>query len=254
MHDKYCQFSTLVVTVFIWVWVGNIIMQVDQIFFTELRQQECFSFLHLRKNILWFLKLAIAKSFFFFFQNVANNRLYYFDSKPELAGVFPLFFKLMSDSKHAVSHRHSDTCWNSCSTLGCFVFSRFSHFISHKTLILRASQPKWTHGFEITFIQITATALRLLRVPTSNPRLPFLPSHGCRSYLSNPCVWSSSQFRVTLRSHAWVESNLLWWKDKETLIEIFPSGHLVLWFHMGLDKLFSSRAAVHIVFDPSLQQ
>lgn len=186
---------------------------------------------------------------------MANNRLYYFDSKPELAGVFPLFFfKLMSDSKHAVSHRHTDTCWNSCSTLGCFVFSRFSHFISHKTLILRASQPKWTHGFEITFIQITATALRLLRVPTSNPRLPFLPSHGCRSYLSNPCVWSSSQFRVTLRSHAWVESNLLWWKDKETLIEILPSGHLVLWFHMGLDKLFSSRAAVHIVFDPSLQQ
>lgn len=200
------------------------------------------------------LKTCYSKKFLSFFSKCGKQQTILFWFKTRASWRVPSFFKLMSDSKHAVSHRHSDTCWNSCSTLGCFVFSRFSHFISHKTLILRASQPKWTHGFEITFIQITATALRLLRVPTSNPRLPFLPSHGCRSYLSNPCVWSSSQFRVTLRSHAWVESNLLWWKDKETLIEIFPSGHLVLWFHMGLDKLFSSRAAVHIVFDPSLQQ
>lgn len=161
----------------------------------------------------------------------------------------------MSDSKHAVSHRRSDTCWNSCSTLGCFVFSTKAPTLSVTRLSsFELPSQSGPTVFEITFIQITATALRLLRVPTSNPRLPFLPSHGCRSYLSNPCVWSSSQFRVTLRSHAWVESNLLWWKDKETLIEILPSGHLVLWFHMGLDKLFSSRAAVHIVFDPSLQQ
>lgn len=164
----------------------------------------------------------------------------------------------MSDNKHAVSHRRSDTSWNSCSTLGCFVFStKPPDFPTLSVTRLSSFELPSQSGptvFEITFIQITATALRLLRVPTSNPRLPFLPSHGCRSYLSNPCVWSSSQFRVTLRSHAWVESNLLWWKDKETLIEILPSGHLVLWFHMGLDKLFSSRAAVHIVFDPSLQQ
>lgn len=91
------------------------------------------------------------------------------------------------------------------------------------------------------------------RVPTFNSGLllPVLPLHGCCSYLSKLRAWSSSQFRVTLPSHAWVESNLLWWKDKETLIEISPSGHLVLSFHMGLDKLFSSRLAVHAVFDPS---
>lgn len=35
------------------------------------------------------------------------------------------------------------------------------------------------------------------------------------------------------------------------MIEISPSGHLVLSFHMGLDKLFSSRLAVRAVFDPS---
>lgn len=76
--------------------------------------------------------------------------------------------------------------------------------------------------------------------------------HGRRSHLSKRCVWSSSQFRVTLPSHAWVESNLLWWKDKETLIEILPSGHLVPSFHMDLDKLFSSRLAVRAAFDPPL--
>lgn len=45
---------------------------------------------------------------------------------------------------------------------------------------------------------------------------------------------SSCQFRVTLPSHAWAQSNLLWWKDKETLIEILPRGGLAgLLFHMG---------------------
>lgn len=74
---------------------------------------------------------------------------------------------------------------------------------------------------------------------------------GCCSYLSKRWAWSSSQFRVTLPYHAGVESNLLWWKDKETLIEILPPGHLGLSFHMGLDKLFSTRLAVRAVSDPS---
>lgn len=81
--------------------------------------------------------------------------------------------------------------------------------------------------------------------------LMLLPLHGCCSYLSKLSAWSSSQFRVTLLSHAWLESNLLCWKDKETLIEILASGHLALSFHMGLDKLFSSCLVVHAVFDPS---
>lgn len=103
---------------------------------------------------------------------------------------------------------------------------------------------------------LTSLLLPLLRVwlPTSNSGLLLLlllALHGCCSYLSKLSAWSSRQFRVTLPSHARVESNLLWWKDKETLIEISPSGHLALSFHMGLDKLFSSRLAVHAVFDPS---
>lgn len=74
---------------------------------------------------------------------------------------------------------------------------------------------------------------------------------GWSSYLSKLSAWSSSQFGVTLPSHARGESNLLWWKDKETLIEISPSGRLVLAFRMGLDKLFSSRLAAHAELDPS---
>lgn len=86
------------------------------------------------------------------------------------------------------------------------------------------------------------------------PVTPLLALHGCCTYLSKLSAWSSSQFRVTLRKHAklGVESNLQRWKDKKTLIEISPSGHLVLLFRMGLDKLFFSRPVVHAGFDPSL--
>lgn len=35
------------------------------------------------------------------------------------------------------------------------------------------------------------------------------------------------------------------------MIEILPPGHLGPSFHMGLDKLFSSRIAVCSAFDPS---
>lgn len=71
----------------------------------------------------------------------------------------------------------------------------------------------------------TSCLLPLLRVFISALLLLLLLAlRGRCSYLSKLSVWSSSQFRVTLPHHARLESNLLWWKDKETLIEILPSG------------------------------
>lgn len=74
---------------------------------------------------------------------------------------------------------------------------------------------------------------------------------GVASTCQSSLAWSSSQFRVTLPCHVRLESNLLWWKDKETLIEILPLGHFVLSFHMGLTSFqFSSRLVVHALSDP----
>lgn len=52
-----------------------------------------------------------------------------------------------------------------------------------------------------------------------------------KALLLDPLVSSGSR-------HVRLESNLLWWKDKETLIEILPPGRFVLSFHMGLTSYF----------------
>lgn len=77
---------------------------------------------------------------------------------------------------------------------------------------------------------------------------------GVASTCQSSLAWSSSQFRVTLPGHVRLESNLLWWKDKETLIEILPPGHFVFSFHMGLTSYFPAAQRCTLCLTPRSQQ
>lgn len=68
-----------------------------------------------------------------------------------------------------------------------------------------------------------------------------------KALLPDPLVSSGSH-------HVRLESNLLWWKDKETLIEILPPGRFVLSSHMGLTSYFPGARQCTVCLTPQLQQ